>query len=299
MRWVATRGRTRHGHCTLYRQREPDVGVIRWDRRVTIAAALLLPLLLAWRASSAQTIEPVNRKTFFTGRDGVIGLGILGASVGLSVFDPQIARNFQDTSHLHVRAGERVDDIFTHVNESTLTVGGLALYAVARVFHAHTVATVSFHVSEAVAAASITNQLIRGPLGRTRPRDATPAFDNQYDFQFLRGFTHFQNRAFPSIHSSSGFAAASVLVAEVHQRNPSATWWVGVPAYAFALTPGLSRMYLGQHWASDILSGAAVGTFFGWRIVQYSREHPTTPVDRVFLGKAKGMKVPISVNISF
>jgi membrane-associated phospholipid phosphatase len=269
--------------------------VIGWDRRVIIA------LSLAWQASSAQAAESATtQKTFFTGRDGLIGLGILGASVGMSAFDARLAQNFQDTSHLHVRAGERVDGIFTHINESTLTVGGLAVYAIASVFKAHTVATVAFHMSEAVAAASISNQLVRGPLGRARPKDARPAFENQYDFQFMKGFTHFQNRAFPSIHSSSGFAAASVLVAEVSHRNPGATWLVGVPAYAFALTPGLSRMYLGQHWASDILSGAAVGTFFGWRIVQYSRDHATTPVDRVFLGKAKGTnRIPISVNIAF
>lgn len=271
--------------------------MIRWYRAVIVALALAPHLAIAQSDST-------GRKTFFTARDGVIGLGILAASAGLSVFDARIAHNFQDTSHLHVRAGDRFDDVFTHVNESTLTVGGLAVYALARLFKANTVATVAFHTSEAVAAASITNQLIRGPLGRTRPRDATPAFDNQYDFQFMKGFTRFQNRAFPSIHSSSGFAAASVLVAEVQHRNPGAVWWVGVPAYAFALTPGLSRMYLGQHWASDILSGAAVGTFYGWRIVQYSNSHPTTPVDRLFLGKASRVQsgprvIPLSFSFQF
>jgi membrane-associated phospholipid phosphatase len=107
----------------------------------------------------------------------------------------------------------------------------------------------------------------------------------------MKGFTHFDKRAFPSIHSSSGFAAASALTAEIKWRDPSAVWFVAVPAYALALTPGLSRMYLGKHWASDILSGAFLGTFYGWRIVDYSHEHPTTPIDRIFLGSVKHARI--------
>jgi membrane-associated phospholipid phosphatase len=64
-----------------------------------------------------------------------------------------------------------------------------------------------------------------------------------------------------------------------------------VPAYALALTPGLSRMYLGQHWASDIFAGAFLGTFYGWRIVDYSHSHPTTRTDRLFLGTGDHSKI--------
>ena len=70
-------------------------------------------------------------------------------------------------------------------------------------------------------AASLTSQLIRGPLGRTRPINADKPFEDQYDFHFMKGFTHFQQRSFPSIHSSSGFAAASALVAEM---QPARSW---------------------------------------------------------------------------
>jgi hypothetical protein len=170
-------------------------------------------------------------------------------------------------------------------------VGGLAVYALARVTGHQTIADVTFHAAEAVAAASLTSQVIRGPLGRTRPQNADRPYDDQYEFHFFKGFTHFQQRAFPSIHSASGFAAATALVAEVKRRDPSATWYVAVPAYVLALTPGLSRMYLGQHWASDIVSGAFVGTFYGWRIVNYSHEHPTTRIDRIFLGTTQHLQI--------
>ena len=244
-----------------------------------IAACALASNLLG-----AQTVDTKPRNTFFTPRDGAIAAGFLAVSAGISIFDPRIAHFFRDTSLLHVREGEKLASIATHINESTLTVGGLGVWAIARVIRAPTVADVAFHAAESVAAASLTSQAIRGPLGRTRPLDAEHPYDDQYEFHFFRGFAHFEQRAFPSIHSASGFAFASALVAQTKLRAPGAVWYVGVPAYALAMTPGLSRMYLGQHWASDIFAGAFLGTFYGWRVVDYSHSHNTTPVDRIFLG---------------
>jgi membrane-associated phospholipid phosphatase len=261
-----------------------ELGVTRTWKTV-VAGSLLFA-----RAAMAQS-DSSTQKTFFVGRDAAWAGAFLAASAGLSVFDARIAKYFQDTTKYHVREGRRLDGAFTHINETTLTVGGLALYGIGKLAHAETMADIAFHTAESVAAASLTAQVIRGPLGRTRPQNADKPYDNQYEFHFFQGFTHFEQRAFPSIHSSSGFAAASAIVAEVKHRDPGAVWYVGVPAYLLAMTPGLSRMYLGQHWASDVFSGAFLGTFYGWRIVNYSHSHPTTPVDRVFLGTVKNTQM--------
>jgi membrane-associated phospholipid phosphatase len=45
--------------------------------------------------------------------------------------------------------------------------------------------------------------------------------------------------------------------------------------YGGATMVGLSRMYHNKHWASDVVLGAAIGTFSGWKIVQYAHAHPT------------------------
>jgi membrane-associated phospholipid phosphatase len=239
---------------------------------------------LASNLLGAQAVDSTPQKTFYMPRDGLVAAGFLAVSAGISIFDPRIAHYFRDTSLFHVREGEKLAKFATHINESTLTVGGLGVWAIARLVKAPAVADIAFHGAESVAAASLTSQMIRGPLGRTRPLDADRPYDDQYDFHFFHGFTHFEQRSFPSIHSASGFAFASALVAETRLRAHGATWLVGVPAYALAMTPGLSRMYLGQHWASDIFAGAFMGTFYGWRIVDYSHSHNTTPVDRIFLG---------------
>lgn len=256
--------------------------------RAPYRAGVVLCLAVRLAGAQADTTPP---KTFFTPRDAAVAGVFFAASAGLSYFDARIARNFRDTTYFHVRVGAKLDDFFTHINETTLTVGGLAVWGVAKLTKQETVADIAFHTAESVAAASLTAQVIRGPLGRTRPKDAKDPYNDQYEFHFMQGFSHFQQRSFPSIHSSSGFAAAAALSEEVNMRAPAARWWLGVPLYALAATPGLSRMYLGQHWASDIFSGAFIGAFYGRRIVQYSHAHPTTRVDRIFLGTVKGAQL--------
>lgn len=43
-------------------------------------------------------------------------------------------------------------------------------------------------------------------------------------------------------------------------------------------------MYEHQHWASDVLAGAAIGTFAGWKVTQYTHDHSGNELDGIFLG---------------
>ena len=56
--------------------------------------------------------------------------------------------------------------------------------------------------------------------------------------------------------------------------------------YAGATAVGLSRMYHNRHWASDVVMGAAIGTFSGRKVVQYAHGHPGNLVDRILLSAA-------------
>ena len=64
------------------------------------------------------------------------------------------------------------------------------------------------------------------------------------------------HQSLPSGHMASASATASVL-----QRHLG--WKAGVPAYAFALYVGASRMSADKHYLSDVLLGAAVGIAAG------------------------------------
>lgn len=246
------------------------------------ARLVVVGCLLATSVAHAQTVDTTSRgdKTFLTRRDLVTSGVVLGATALLSVWDTDIAlasreSRYQDSSVINFanRASK--------VNETTLTAGGILLYGIGRLTKSETVADVALHATESVVLASLASQLIRGPLGRTRPW--VTADTNQYDFDPFRGFRQFKNRAFPSIHTSSSMAVATVLTMETHRRHPGATPIVAPLLFGAGLLPGLARIQLNQHWASDIMAGAFMGIFAGYKVTKYSHDHPNNWFDRKLL----------------
>jgi membrane-associated phospholipid phosphatase len=160
----------------------------------------------------------------------------------------------------------------TFVNEMPLTIGALAVYGTGRLAGWSTVADVGAHLTEALLATEIVAVAIRVGLGRVRPR-ASP--DDAFVFEPGRGLTVFENRSFPSLHAAVAFATAGALAEEMRVRDVKARRWATPLLYTAAMIPGLTRIYLDQHWASDVLAGTAVGAFLGARVVRYSHGRRT------------------------
>ena len=66
--------------------------------------------------------------------------------------------------------------------------------------------------------------------------------------------------SFPSGHASGAFAVATVVWLLAGRR------WGGV-ALAVAAAIALSRVWLGVHYPSDVVAGAALGALCGWLVV--------------------------------
>src|SRR5258706_5680736 len=79
---------------------------------------------------------------------------------------------------------------------------------------------------------------------RKRPYEK---YTGVYPYQFESG------QSFPSGHASLAFATATSLSLEYKK------WYVVIPAYVWAMGVGYSRLYLGEHYPTDIIGSAITG----------------------------------------
>jgi len=155
------------------------------------------------------------------------------------------------------------------------------MYAVGRLADNRKLASLGLHGTEALLIGEVTASVLKGVVGRQRPY-VTPR--NASSYQLLRGVNGGNDyRSFPSGHSVAAFAAAAAVTAETSRNDPSSTWYVAPVMYGGAALVAVSRMYNNQHWASDVLVGAGIGTFAGLKVVRFHDSHPGNRIDRWLL----------------
>lgn len=130
---------------------------------------------------------------------------------------------------------------------SMVVIGGYALTGV--LFHNSKAGLIaSESAASSVIAAGLITPALKLAFGRARPRENKDV----YAFRPFSGAA-----SFPSGHTTQAFAVASVIARE------SASFWVKLSAYSIATGVGVSRMYHGAHYISDVAAAAMIGTTVG------------------------------------
>jgi len=125
----------------------------------------------------------------------------------------------------------------------TLLVAGVTLYLLAVGKRGS-----ALLVAGAVISGAVLTALLKTGFDRPRP-------------DLVAHLSHAQNSSFPSGHATLAaitYLTLGVLLARVHQRRRTKALAM---TYAITLTLliGMSRVYLGVHWPTDVLAGWALG----------------------------------------
>jgi membrane-associated phospholipid phosphatase len=161
----------------------------------------------------------------------------------------------------------------------TLIAGG-GIYLAGTAAGNRRVQDLGLHSAGAVVIADLITVGIKTLAGRARPHVDS---SNARNFHLMRGWGNDDYQSFPSGHATGAFAFAAVVTAETSHWWPDGRWPVGIATYGLAAVSGVSRIYNYQHWASDVLVGAAIGTITGLKVFRYQHSHPDNRIDGVFL----------------
>ena len=84
---------------------------------------------------------------------------------------------------------------------------------------------------------------------------------------WLGPFKSFESTSFPSGHAMRSFALAATVAGFYPEKK-----WVGIVSYSLATLTSAGRVISKEHWASDVIVGAAIGYFIGRGVVKFNEK---------------------------
>ena len=181
---------------------------------------------------------------------GATGIAFFGDQPVRKIIQAHQSSNAEHFLHLGIIYGS----VFTAVG-----IGG-SIYLAGLGFSRPWFQETGREVLTSVALAEITTGVLKAVSGRSRPY----VNEGPYKFHFIG--KNNSSWSFPSGHSTAAFSVSKVLAARI--SNPYAT----IGLYVLASLAAVQRMYSDDHWLSDVILGAAIGTAVGHIVVKNSLE---------------------------
>jgi membrane-associated phospholipid phosphatase len=246
-----------------------------------VGKLIIAALCLVSSAVQAQTADTIyTRHSLVDGSDAALAAGFAVATAIAAPGDRWVTRQLQDDARQANRIYSRGATVFKLFGHPGSTIAGGGLYAGGLIAGDRRVEDLGLHSLESVLVSEAITSAVKIVAGRARPF-ASP--DNARNFKLFRGWGDDRYQSFPSGHATAAFALASTITAETSLWWRDSRWIVGPIMYGAATLTGVSRIYNNRHWASDVVAGAAIGTFTGIKIFRFQHSHPDNWLDKKFL----------------
>lgn len=114
---------------------------------------------------------------------------------------------------------------------------------------------VAMESAKALIITAVFTKAVKTIVHRERPYQESPV---DPDDSFNPFETHHQDDSFFSGHTATAFTLATILSQEYKEKK-----WVPYVTYGIASAVGYGRIYLDNHWTSDVIAGAIFGYYVG------------------------------------
>lgn len=160
------------------------------------------------------------------------------------------AQNFDINTlrSINLHRNENLDATFKHISNSYAVVSigtPLTMYAVGLINKDLDLRKDAIFIGESVAASVFITIALKETIKRDRPFTSYPEIEK---LSSAGGYS------MPSGHTSIAFATATSL----SMAYPK--WYVIAPSFVWASAVGYSRMHLGVHYPTDVVTGALIGS---------------------------------------
>jgi membrane-associated phospholipid phosphatase len=195
------------------------------------------------------------------GKFGVVAVGVGLAEQPIQRFALNVRTNSDKVA--------RVSNYVTHFGAQyeAITLGTLAAYGI--LFKNEKLKNSTLLATQACITSVALHYVVKEVSGRQRPTyidpeqgEPRPTFRGPFRKPFVNASGEKVSSSFPSGHTTLAFAAATVYAMEYRDKP-----LVRVIAYSAASLVGMSRITENRHWATDVLSGAALGYLCGRQVV--------------------------------
>jgi membrane-associated phospholipid phosphatase len=171
------------------------------------------------------------------------------------------------------------------------TLAGVAAYGL--IFKKRKMVTTTILATQAYITGGALESVLKYLTGRTRPsyyrpgEEAEPVFLGPFSRSGVDANGRTSYSSFPSGHTTVAFAAATVFASEYKNLKI-----IPIISYSVASLIGISRIIVNQHWATDVVAGAAIGYLAGKNVVNNYHRYAK-------LQTAKKNKNTVSFNLQY